>query len=299
MQVRCLVRRPGARTVVDLHHPQIEIVQGDLLDEASLVAAVQGVDAVVHAATDTKFTNRQAAWDVAVEGTRRLYQAASQARVKRFLFVSTLTVYMGAGQANEDQPLSPCGDLYADTKIAAERLLLDAVDGPEAVILRPPSIYGPGSEAWSASLMRQARSNRLYLPAGGRFRMPLVYIDNFVDAVMAALAATQAGGAYNILDGAPTYREFVAPFAAAAGVRPKHLPYPVLWLAAAMADLYSKLSGKYIPFGRRTLSSMLNVAWDPTLSYTGKAERLLGWRPRIGFAEGMAQTLAWLREQGL
>lgn len=288
-QVRCLVRSPQK---LAQSHPAWEIVQGDLLDPTSLETAVAGVDLVVHAATDTNPVDRKRVWAVGVEGTRSLYAAARRAGVQRFIFISTAAVYAGSGTTEEDGPLPPSGDLYGDAKIEAERLLLDApAGGPEVVILRPPIIYGPGSR-WTRLFMDSARKGQLFLPAGGRFPFPCIHIDNMVDAIVAAVQAPAAQGAYNLFDGTPTYAEFVQPFLAAAGRQPKEIPYAMLWLVALGMEVAGKLTGRYMPLNRRNLAAMTRTGSGGLYSRE-KARRDLGWEPLLSFAEALQGSVAW------
>lgn len=292
--VTCLVRTPGGKTVVDLDHPNITLVQGDLTDAASLQRAAAGAELVVHAATDTRLKDRARSWDVAVDGTGRLHAAAAQAGARRFVFISSAAVYAGNPDAGEEEPLQPCGDLYGDAKIAAERLLLGA-SGPEVVILRPPAVYGPGSQLWTAAMWKQVRAGKAYLPGGGAFPFAYVYIDNLVDAVVAALQAPAPHGVYNVFDGATTYAGYLQPLLEAAGQKPKRIPWAVLHAAAAVAELFAALTGKYVPISRKTIAAL--TGRRSRALTCDKARRDLAWEPRIDFAEGSRRSLDWLRGQ--
>jgi nucleoside-diphosphate-sugar epimerase len=294
MQVRCLVR--SLARAAELNHSQIELVQGDLTDPASLEAAVAGVDVVVHAATDTALADARTVWAVSVAGTKALYDAARRAGVKRFLFISTAAVYGGGGSTDEEARLEPYGDRYADAKIAAERYLLDApAGGPEVAILRPPFIYGPGSR-WTRETVANARKGKLVLPLGGNFPYPCVYVENMVDAIVAAIKAERVQGAYNIFDFVPTYAEFMQPILSAYGLQPRSIPYGALWLVAAVGELYGKLTGKYVPLSRHNLAAMAGKKGRSGTFSREKARRDLGWEPRISFDEAMRATLAWAQK---
>ena len=202
MQVRVLVRNPSGKTVVGLNHPSIELMKGDLLNPSSLAAASVGVKLVVHAAGCTRLTTRKTAWATAVEGTYNLYRAALITGVQRFIFLSSFSVYFGISDTYYDEGTSVvrCGDLYADAKIAAEELLLaDPYKDPDVIILRVPVIYGPGSWFWTVRFIEIARHGRLFLPAGGTFPIAYIYIDNLVDAIVAAARANIVSDIYNMI----------------------------------------------------------------------------------------------------
>jgi nucleoside-diphosphate-sugar epimerase len=140
--IRALVRDPSR--AADLRRDRIELAQGDLLEEASLAAAVRGVDAVVHCAAFFRGATPEQAHAVNDGGTRHLANAARTASVKRFVFTSTGLVYgpNGGRLASEDDPCAPM-DGYPASKLAAERFLL-AMEGLDVRVLRLPFVYGDG-----------------------------------------------------------------------------------------------------------------------------------------------------------
>ncbi|MCY1059178.1 NAD(P)-dependent oxidoreductase [Nannocystis sp. SCPEA4] len=140
--VRALVRDPGRADA--LRGPDVEIVRGDLLDVASLAAAVRGVDAVVHCAAFFRGATPEQAHAVNDVGTQHLASAARGASVKRFVFTSTGLVYGATGgrPACEDDPCTPAPG-YPASKLAAERALF-AIDGIDVRVLRLPFVYGDG-----------------------------------------------------------------------------------------------------------------------------------------------------------
>jgi len=140
--VRALVR--DLQRSAALRNGDMELVQGDLLDPASLVAAVRGVDAVVHCAAFFRGATPEQAHAVNELGTRHLADAARAADVGRFVFTSTGLVYgpNGGGLAREDDDCAPV-DAYPVSKLAAERLLLSMPD-LDVRVLRLPFVYGDG-----------------------------------------------------------------------------------------------------------------------------------------------------------
>lgn len=141
-EVRALVR--DAERAAELRGERIELALGDLLDVNSLVAAVSGIDAVVHCAAFFRGATPEQAHAVNDVGTRNLASAARSASVKRFVFTSTGLVYgpNGGRPAREDDPCAPI-DAYPQSKLAAERFLLD-VAGLDVRVLRLPFVYGDG-----------------------------------------------------------------------------------------------------------------------------------------------------------
>lgn len=141
-QVRALVR--DATRAAELQSAGIELAVGDLLDQASLVAGVRGVDAVVHCAAFFRGATAEQAHAVNDVGTRHLGQAARSASVGRFVFISTGLVYgpTDGRLACEDDACSPSA-AYPVSKLAAERFLL-ALEGLDVRVLRLPFVYGDG-----------------------------------------------------------------------------------------------------------------------------------------------------------
>jgi nucleoside-diphosphate-sugar epimerase len=141
-QVRALVRERARATSV--LGDSIELVEGDLLVPASLIAAVRGVDAVVHCAAFFRGATAEQAHAVNDLGTQHLARAALSAAVKRFVFTSTGLVYgpMGDRLARESDDCAPIA-AYPVSKLAAERFLL-STDGLDVRVLRLPFVYGDG-----------------------------------------------------------------------------------------------------------------------------------------------------------
>jgi nucleoside-diphosphate-sugar epimerase len=140
--VRALVRdRARAARLLDAH---VELVEGDLLRPDSLVAAAQGLDAVVHCAALFRGATPEQAHATNDLGTRHLAAAAQSAAVKRFIFISTGLVYGSTGSrpAREDDACAPTA-AYPVSKLAAERYLLNLL-GLDVRVLRLPFVYGDG-----------------------------------------------------------------------------------------------------------------------------------------------------------
>jgi nucleoside-diphosphate-sugar epimerase len=140
--VRALVRDEGR--AAHLRERRVELVRGDLADEASLVSAVRGIDAVVHCAAFFRGATPEQAHAVNEVGTQHLARAARAASVKRFVFTSTGLVYGSTGGrlVDEDHACAPAA-AYPVSKLAAERFLLGAL-GLDVRVLRLPFVYGDG-----------------------------------------------------------------------------------------------------------------------------------------------------------
>jgi nucleoside-diphosphate-sugar epimerase len=190
--VRALVRDLGRAET--LRAERIELARGDLLDEASLVAAVDGVDAVVHCAAFFRGATADEAHAVNDLGTQHLAEAARRASVRRFVFTSTGLVYgpNGGRLAQEDDPCAPV-DAYPLSKLAAERFLL-ALEGLDVRVLRLPFVYGDGDP----HIEEAAPMMRGFPPAQ---RMSVAHHADVAQAVARVLdAASPAHRIYNVTD---------------------------------------------------------------------------------------------------
>jgi nucleoside-diphosphate-sugar epimerase len=280
----------------------------DVRDPTQLAAALDGVDAIVHCAVGDR--------DTTVDGTRLLLQAARAARIRRVVHFSSIAVY-GArtGAVDETAPLeSQAGDSYAHWKVAAEAACREAaVAGIDVVILRPAIVYGPGSLMWILRPAQRLLSGRWRgLGDAGRGTCNAVHVDDVASACLAALRApanTGNGAAFNIagpdtIDWAGWY----ARLAAALGCPALRDLSPAGWRRRMQAALPLKALARLLPGAERLFRSRLLAApaqseltlFALAATYpTQKAAAQLGWQPRIGLDEGLGDSVAWLRAQGL
>ncbi len=251
--------------------------------------ALQGVDDVVHLAARVHVMRDKAAdplaayREVNAAGTARLAAAAGAAGVRRFVFMSTVKVNgEGGGRPYREMDPPAPSDPYGISKAEGEAALFSAAKavGMEAVVLRPPLVYGPGVKANFLRLLGLAASG-LPLPLGGiRNERSLVYLENLVDAVLLCLVKPEAAGkVYLVSDGPPvSTTELVRMMATSLGRRPRLIPLPDfarrLARAAGLGDAMERV------FGSLTVDS-------------SAIRSELGWVPPFTTEQGVADTAAW------
>lgn len=298
-----LYREAGATVRgMDLHaDPAHDVVAGDIAVPGPWQDHAAGCDLVVHTAAvvSLRLRDPDGVWRANVLGTEHAVQAAERAGAERFLHFSSVTVFgMDFPDGTDERhPVRTTGVPYPDTKIASEQLVLQAhLDGRVPVtVVRPGDVYGPRSRAWAVQPVELMRARRFVLPAGGRGVFSPVYVDDLVRGVVAAAATPAAAGQVFTLSGGVGVpnREFFGHYADALGVRLPTVPVAVARGAAAVVDrLDRKGTGDLNP---RAVDYLMRSG---TYSIA-KAERVLGWRPKVPLATGMERTLAWLRAEGL
>jgi NADH dehydrogenase len=207
----------------------MEVAIGDLADPATLRAAVEGCEAVVHlgAATTSGRLDPDLARRVNVEGARALIEACRAAGCSRAIVMSTQHVHLR-------EP-----GLYGETKRAADALF--AASGLAVTVLRPSLVYGRGTRGVFVRLAGLVRRLPVVPILGpGTMRLRPVHLPDLVGIVVATLARPDlAGRTYDV--GGPdlvTYVEFVDAIARALGKRPRrvHLPLSVSFGLAAVLE---------------------------------------------------------------
>ncbi len=283
----------------DIPDPNLEIVQANLLDADALRRAAAGCRAVVHAAAWTGGGELSDAegMRVNVEGTRNVLAAAKAAGVERFIFISSVAVY-GLNRApliDETAPTPPVGQAYPDSKIAAETLVRDA--GLPYAIVRLSATYGPRGGAWTIGPIEAIKAGRLWLLGQDAGLVTPGYIDNVVDGLLLALFHPAAvGQTFNLCDDyAVTYREFYLAYARMLGH--DRLPTVPGWFASLARSTPANLARQLL--GRPRVGPWsLHFRRNPSQFSVAKAKRVLGYVPRVDFAEGMRRTRAWLEKEG-
>ena len=294
-RVRVLVRDP--RNLIEPLRDRVEIVTGDLQHPDCFGPATKDIDTVFHVAAWLGKPNRSAAaYAINVTATRQLAEAARSNHVRRFVYTSSIAVYgpVLSGVIDETQPHWPVYD-YGATKSLGEQAAFAVQDDRfEVTVLRPAMVYGARGASWTTLPVKLARRGLPSLISGGRGLAHPVYVENLIDAYLLAAERPEAvGEAFTISDSDLPWRDFFGRYAAMAGKRARSLPVPMVLIASAMAELAAKISGRPAAISRVQLGFVTGRA---QLS-TAKAQRLLGWSPRIPFDEAMRRTEAWLRAE--
>jgi nucleoside-diphosphate-sugar epimerase len=175
----------------------------------------------------------------------------------------------------------------------------------ETVILRPATVYGPRSTDVVGEMAKAIRGRYMLLIDRGQAVAGLVYVDNLVDAAMLALRHEDAPGqAFNVTDGLDvTWRQFTDGLAEGLGAPPARysLPYrPAQGIGRTLEGGYRMLR-RATPIDVPPLLSRqaVQILGRDQSFCNRKACDVLGWTPRIDYADGLEQTVQWLRTDHL
>jgi nucleoside-diphosphate-sugar epimerase len=261
--VVALGRRAGADVRWD-------ITRGPLADPPE-------VDAVVHCAGSVSDTaRRREQWAANVAGTAHVLDSFPGAR---FVHLSTASVYdprRPTVLAAEDRaPVARYPDAYGASKAAAERLV--RARRPDAVVLRPHAVYGPGDPTLLPRVLAAVRRGTLVAVGDGTQRISLTSVANLAQACLLA-AGCGAAGVFNVADDAPVrLADALAAVLAERGVpaRVRFVPPAVAWPAACVAEAAHAWRGGT---PRLTRYAVRHLARERTLDITA-ARTVLGYRP--------------------
>jgi len=303
MTVRAMVRH----TVPENHfafpnRDRLQVCVGDLTTPEFAVLACRGVRSVYHLAAATKGDIFSQTESTCV-GTQNLLAAVKENNVDRLVYVSSVSIldqtnFPGHGKVGDDFPLEAYPlkrGAYTYSKLKAEAMVrtFAAEHKIRTVILRPGIVWGPGSESLLLETNFKLGSRLLIVLGRAGKRLPLVYVDNLVDALIkAGDADVPDSGPMNIVDSdSSTQRGYLNLIEEMGGKRytaffiPISLTLPLFWVAEKALGfiLKKRLNVCY------QLKSKRNCA-----SYsTERAQSKLGWRTRVPFSEALMQYLEW------
>lgn len=307
--VRALARSPDrARPLLPA---DVEILQGDILDEASFTRAARACHTVFHAAADIIVRGGWEAYrGTNVDGTRNAIAAAGRAGA-RLLHLSSVAVYGAAarydaaqqgGRTDEDTALVPLAEraYYARSKRDSEALVLRAhLEGRVwATAVRPDVIYGKRDRQFVPRIAKLIEHFAIPLLRGGRSTMAIVHAENVAaGAVLAATSDIAGGKAYNLTnDFDVSVRRFFELAGEGLGRRPLFVPLPI-W--AARGGLRgAKWAARILSGGRFTLvsNSTIDFISEDNPFSSERAAKELGWAPRVRPEVGVPEAFRWWRE---
>lgn len=306
--VRVLVR-PGS-DVTWLKSHDVELVEGDLSDRASLDRACDGVQCVYHAAA------RVGDWGpwpdfvrITIEGSLNLFDAAERAGVPRFIHISSISVY---GHVNKPglviDETAPLGvkvhrwSYYTRAKVAVEKELWrrhNAGSKVKYTVIRPSWLYGPRDRATLPRLMAMIRAGKAKLLGSGDNRLNVVYAGNVAEAcVLAADKPAAVGQAYNCSnDGELTQRQYFNKIAEAIGAQPvtKCVAYKTAYVAAFIMECVGHLLRRKKP-PLVTRYAVWLMGRDTFFS-AQKAREELGWKTTVSYEDGIPATIRWFGQE--
>jgi dihydroflavonol-4-reductase len=299
-RVRVLVRPSSPRVNID---PADEVFVGDLLDRASVAAALKGARYLVHAAADYRL------WapdpnDIIrgnVDGTRNIMEEAQRAGVERIVYTSSVATFdlRQGGIADETRrlPADAAIGAYKRSKVLAEDVVAEmAAAGLPVVIVNPSTPIGPRDvrPTPTGRIIIEAASGRM--PAFVDTGLNFVHVDDVAEGHLLALRHGRTGERYILGGENVTLRQMLFDIAAIVGGRPPltRLPRAAIYPIAFGAELLARFTGKE-PFA--TIDGLRMARY--TMHFDdAKARRELGYTSRP-YRDGLIEAIAWFVQAGM
>jgi nucleoside-diphosphate-sugar epimerase len=291
--VRCLVRESS--DITPLRELKVDIVYGDLLVKESLGPALDGIDLVYHLAGEVYSRKKSDYYKGNVSATQNLLEACKEKSTKRIVYLSTVGVYKPVitktllTEESECEPIT----IYGKSKLDAEEVIKKY--NISWVIIRAPVTYGPYQQPVLNKLFLDAvNKNKAYLFGDGSNLRSLCFIDNLVEGLALLVNKSEADRkTYILSDSSPyTFNEMIETVSRLLQrkVEVTHLPSflgDVSWKIYGVMDSLFNLC----PVELYVIKKMqLHEGYDIT-----KAEREIGYNPRITLEEGIKRTIDWIK----
>ncbi|MBA6252584.1 MULTISPECIES: NAD(P)-dependent oxidoreductase [unclassified Colwellia] len=246
--IRCLVR-PGS-SLNGLSELDIEVSRGSLNSEKNVQDALVGLDTVVHLAA-SKSGSPMGMFTETVVATEILFDAIEASQVKKFVFVSSFSLYgtslLSAKQTvDEKTPVEPNPELrdsYSWVKFYQEKLCIERCKtlGIELVIHRPGVIYSKEHNILSPRVGLALPKIPFFIIVGGKSKIPFVHVKNCGLGVALSVISDAANGEiFNLVDETPTQKEFIALYEKFQNKIPRKITLP-LWLYLTICKFAEKI----------------------------------------------------------
>ncbi|RHW34664.1 NAD-dependent epimerase/dehydratase family protein [Lysinibacillus yapensis] len=292
------------QAIGDAFPKEVKFVKVSLEDRDGISRAMKNQDYVIHcAALSSVWGNYADFYNANVVGTQNLVDAALFSNVKRFVHVSTPSIYFNLHERTkinlkEDNILpAPAINYYAETKRIAEEVVDEAFKkGLPAITIRPRALFGPGDNAIIPRLIKANEKSGIPFINGGKVLTDITYVENVVDALFLCLSSEMPtlGRKYNITNGEPMYLGDILEkvfLVLNETMRKREIKYERILCIASMLEKTHRLFGiKKEPI--ITPYTVTVLSHSQTLNIDA-AKTELGYQPRISIDEGINRFAEW------
>jgi nucleoside-diphosphate-sugar epimerase len=282
----------------------LEYVLGNLEDIKFIDSLTIGVDAIIHtAALSSQMGNPKDFHSTNIEVTKHLLKAAKAKRVKKFIFISSPSVYFRFKhqlELKESDILPKPINSYSYSKREAEKLVESS--GIPYIILRPRALIGRGDKVIMPRILRAHSEGRLMRMGDETNRVDITPVSNVVDAIILALDADKKAinQIYNISNGRP---ELLWPVLDKL-LSQLQLPRPTKKISLRLVLLIAKLMELHAKWINGYREPSLTVYGIGTLTMSfgmdiTKAKKLLGYHPKQSVQEALIEFVEWYKSEQL
>ena len=302
-RVRVFTRLQAKKEMLrDRFGSRVEVMVGSFEREEDLEKAVDGCEVVYHYAAIPAMRWGISWWEYEkanVLATKDLLEASAAAKIKRFIFCSSISTYghhIRKPYLDESTPLTP-DSFYGKSKVEAEKLvrLFWKEKRLPFTIIRPAIVYGPGDVGgMMLKLCRFLKTGYFVIIGNGKNSIPLVYVDDVVDLSLLCLKkAAESRIFLAASDERPSLCEVTKQAAHALGAHSPKISVP-LWMAtipAVVFELVSCVTKKEPLLSRPRLTTLTSDRYFKA----AEAKRVFGWSAKVGFEEGIGKTVKWYK----
>jgi nucleoside-diphosphate-sugar epimerase len=298
--VRCLLRRTSS--MAWLEGLPIEIVYGDVFDDAGLADAVRDVDVIYHSAGLTKAKTKEEYFRANAEGTRKLLEAARlfAPGLKRFVLVSSQTA---AGPSSSKTPITenvlphPI-TTYGLSKRKAEEICLEFATYFPVTITRPPAVYGPRDKDIFEFFKTMSKGLQPVVGFGEKY-ISLIHVADLVRGIVMAGESGRSVGQTYFISSKDFYgwKQVGEITRRALGRRALtvHIPEGGVYVISGFSEFFGLFTPKPVLVNFEKARDMVQDYWTCDAS---KAKRDFGFEQEIPLESGIQQTIAWYKEKG-
>lgn len=294
-KVRGLVRKNADMKLIE--GVPVEFHFADLAVDTDFSIVMKDVDVIYHiaAAYRTENVPRKYFWDVNVEGTRKLLEAAKKAGVKKFVHSSTVGVQgdIENPPAKEEYRYAP-GDYYQESKVDGEKLVLEFYQREKLPIsiVRPVGIYVPGDTRF-LKLFKHINNGKFRMIGSGNVLYHMTFVEDLARGFILAGEKNESVGEIFTIggEGYLTLGELVEKISKILNkpVPKTKIPVWPVWFGGLLCEIACKPFGISPPIYRRRVDFFVkDRAFD-----ISKAKRIIGYQPKVALEEGLKITADW------